>query len=159
VLTTLTVLGNAARRALDADEARLLFEESATIAERLGLGLTEDVAVALANLAAVAIDRRDYATAGKFVRRSLDAYRDAGRLEAYAIGLQVLAHAELPQGRAEEAASAARESVDLALKLGFRDVVVLSAAVAGAEPERRAAPRGCRLGDRRRRRAAGAAVE
>ena len=141
VLTTLTVLGNAARRALDADEATLLFEESATIAERLGL--TEDVAVALANLAGLAIDRRDYATASELVRRSLDAYRDAGRLEAYAIGLQMLAYAELPQGRAEDAAAAARESVDLAWKLGFREVlvnslVVLAAAVADAEPERAA---------------------
>jgi predicted ATPase/DNA-binding SARP family transcriptional activator len=119
VLTVLTVLGNGARLAGSTGDARRYFDESREIAERLGL--SEDVAVALQNLATVALDEADFDAARELVQRALAIHRAGGRRDALANGLTTLAYAEWSLGHVAEARAAAAEAFELARALGYRE--------------------------------------
>lgn len=119
VLSTLTVLGNGALLSGATQDARRFFEESRASAERLDL--PEDVAVALQNLAVVALGEGDCAEARDLVRRSLAIHRERGRTEALTNALITLARAEWGLGHLSAARTAATEALELARGLGFRE--------------------------------------
>jgi predicted ATPase/DNA-binding SARP family transcriptional activator len=121
VLSVLTVLGNGARLAGRPGEARRHFEQSRAIAERLGL--TEDVAVALSNLASVAADEDDDAGARELLHGAIAIYRERGRREALANALSTLTYVEWRLGESSAARAAAAEALELARGLGFRTIM------------------------------------
>jgi predicted ATPase/DNA-binding SARP family transcriptional activator len=118
VLTALTVLGNAARGAGSLGLARASFEESGTLAQELGL--TEDVGVAVSNLAAVAIVEEEYERARELLVESLAISREVGRQDAAAIALASLGYVRLRGGQHDAAADALAESLEISWRLGFR---------------------------------------
>ena len=127
VLSSLTVLGHAARFSGAIETARACFEESGALARELGL--VEDVGVSLTNLAAIAIDREEYERAAEVYEQALEISRRVGRDDSVAIALTELGYTHLRRGRPEEAAAALAESVEISGRLGFTATVVRSLVV------------------------------
>jgi predicted ATPase/DNA-binding SARP family transcriptional activator len=127
VLSSLTVVGHAARLSGATEKARACFEESGAIARELGL--VEDVGVSLTNLAAIAIGQEEYERAAELYEQALEITRRVGRDDSVAIALTDLAYANLRRGRPEEAAAGLAESVEISGRLGFSVTLVRSLVV------------------------------
>ena len=143
VLTSLTVLGNAARNAGSIETAKACFEESGAIARELGL--TEDVAVSLSNLGSVAIHEEDYERALELYGASLTISRGVGREDAAALALTSLGYVHLRRGRPHEATALLAEALEISGRLGFRattiSCLIVRAAAATALADAEAAAR------------------
>jgi predicted ATPase/DNA-binding SARP family transcriptional activator len=122
VLTSLTVLGNAARKAGAMGSAKACFEESGALARELGL--TEDVAVSVSNLAAVATEEGEYERARKLFEESLSISRDVGREDAAALALANLGYIHLLCGRPHRAVEALSDGLEISGRLGFRATTI-----------------------------------
>jgi predicted ATPase/DNA-binding SARP family transcriptional activator len=122
VLTSLTVLGHAARKAGALGPAKACFEESGALARELGL--TEDVAVSVSNLAAVATQEGEYERARELFEESLSISRDVGREDAAALALANLGYLHLLSGRPHEAVEALSEGLEISGRLGFRATTI-----------------------------------
>jgi predicted ATPase/DNA-binding SARP family transcriptional activator len=122
VLTSLTVLGNAARNAGSIETAKASFEESRALADELGL--VEDVAVALSNLGAVALVEDEYAEARSLYEQSLAISRDVGRADAVALALAHLGYIALRTERPRDAAALLVEGLEISSRLGFRATTI-----------------------------------
>jgi tetratricopeptide (TPR) repeat protein len=134
ILTSLTVLGHAARKAGATGVAKAHFEESGALARELGL--TEDVAVSVSNLAAVATEEGEYERARELFEESLSISRDVGREDAAAVALSNLGYIHLMVGRPDRAVDALSEGLEISGRLGFRattiSCLVVRAAAANA---------------------------
>jgi predicted ATPase/DNA-binding SARP family transcriptional activator len=122
VLTSLTVLGNAARNAGSMETAKASFEESRSLARELGL--VEDVAVALSNLGAVALEEGEYERARNVFEESLSISRNVGREDAAALALANLGYIALGTERPRDAAALLMEGLEIARRLGFRATMI-----------------------------------
>jgi predicted ATPase/DNA-binding SARP family transcriptional activator len=122
VLTSLTVLGHASRKAGAIGSAKACFEESGVLARELGL--TEDVAVSVSNLAAVATEEGEYERARELFEESLSISRDVGREDAAALALANLGYIHLLSGRPHRAMEALSEGLEISGRLGFRATTI-----------------------------------
>jgi predicted ATPase/DNA-binding SARP family transcriptional activator len=114
-------LGGVAIAQLDLDRAAALYEEAVPLFR--SQGRLARVAASLGNLGTVAHMRGDPATAVGYYTEAIEASRAAGDEDGSAVNLHNLGRAELAQGRTTEGLEALRESLAIARRLGYREVV------------------------------------
>jgi predicted ATPase/DNA-binding SARP family transcriptional activator len=122
VVMALNAVGHGALERDNFDEAERCFEEAAAGARELG-----DSALAALTINAMgdcALRQRDYARAVPLFEESLAISREVGEGEGIAVGLYNLAHALFRVGRMTEAESAARESLELAVRIESKHAAV-----------------------------------
>ena len=103
------------------------------------------MAVALGNLGTIAHMRGEFAAAVEYYRDAIELSTDDGDADGLAVYLHNLARSELALGRAEPGLAALRESLALARRLGYREVIayclggLAELAMIEDDPERAAA--------------------
>jgi predicted ATPase/DNA-binding SARP family transcriptional activator len=108
-------------------------------------GHSSRVAASLGNLGTIAHMQRDYATAVDYYREAIELARTTGDIDGAAVNLHNLARSELALGRAEPGREALSESLAIARRLGYREVIayclggLAELAMLESDPERAAA--------------------
>jgi tetratricopeptide (TPR) repeat protein len=107
----LNSLADAERMSGDFAAAERDYREASRVAR--AIGDAETVASTTNNLAALALDRKDWPAAETLAREALPLSQSLGRQEGIAISCAHLAHALVRQGKAAEALSHARRAVEI----------------------------------------------
>jgi tetratricopeptide (TPR) repeat protein len=114
-------LGGIAIAELDLDRAAALYEECLPLLR--SQGNASRLAVALGNLGTIAHMRADPALAVDYYEQAIDAARGAGDEDGVAVNLHNLGRSEIALGRSEPALESLRESLSIAQRLGYREVI------------------------------------
>ena len=114
-------LGGVAIAQMDLDRAAALYAEAVPLFR--SQGRLSRVAASLGNLGTIAHMRGDPATAVGFYTEAIEASRAAGDEDGNAVNLHNLGRSELALGRTEPAFEALRESLAIARRLGYREVI------------------------------------
>jgi tetratricopeptide (TPR) repeat protein len=114
-------LGGIAIYDLDLDRATALYEEAVALFR--SQGRLSRVAAAVGNLGTIAHMRGDFAAAVRYYLEAIDAGREANDEDGVAVNLHNLARSELALGRTAEGLEALRESLAIARRLGYREVI------------------------------------
>jgi tetratricopeptide (TPR) repeat protein len=114
-------LGGIAIAELDLDRAAALYEECLPLLR--SQGNASRLAVALGNLGTIAHMRGDPALAVDYYEDAIDAARGAGDEDGVAVNLHNLGRSELALGRSDRGLEALRESLAIAQRLGYREVI------------------------------------
>jgi tetratricopeptide (TPR) repeat protein len=114
-------LGGVAIAQEDLDRATALYEECVPLLRRLG-NLSR-LAVGLGNLGTIAHMRGESATAIGYYREAIEASRASSDDDGMAVNLHNLARSELQLGRADAGLEALQESLAIARRLGYREVI------------------------------------
>jgi tetratricopeptide (TPR) repeat protein len=101
------------------DSAVELFQEAVKTAQVAGY----DGAGSIGNLGYVALLQGDYARARTLSEEAVQLLRERGHQSGVAVGLTILADAELLLGCSDEARLRTKESLELAGELGFKEVI------------------------------------
>jgi tetratricopeptide (TPR) repeat protein len=110
------------------------------------------VAASLGNLGTIAHMRGEYAAAVDYYREAIELAGTVGDIDGAAVNLHNLARSELALGRAQAGLDALRESLAIARRLGYREVIaycvggLAEVAMIEAEPERAATLLGASAG-------------
>jgi signal transduction histidine kinase/ActR/RegA family two-component response regulator len=106
------------------DEALACYSKGAALLEELGL--TEQLAIALKNMADISYDTGSFSVAEKTAQKALEIGRQSGNHYAEAAALRTLSRLKLDEGRFEEAEEGFRKGLELAtgienydLEIGF----------------------------------------
>jgi predicted ATPase len=105
----------------DLDRAAGLYEESVTHFEAQGQPVRQ--AIALSNLGAIASMRGDLGTAARYQEEAIVLQRELDDRDGLSISLHNLSRTEIKRGRTKVAPSLLAESIELALALGYREVI------------------------------------
>ena len=114
-------LGGLAIYERDLDRAVALYEECLPLLRKQGN--PSRLAVALGNLGTVAHMRGDAVTAVDYYEQAIDASRGAGDEDGVAVNLHNLGRSELALARSDGARDALGESLAIARRLGYREVI------------------------------------
>jgi predicted ATPase/DNA-binding SARP family transcriptional activator len=114
-------LGGVAILELDLDRAAALYEECVPLLR--SQGNASRLAVAFGNLGTIAHMRGDPATAVGHYAEAIEAARSAGDEDGAAVNLHNLARSELALGRPDRGLEALLESLAIARRLNYREVV------------------------------------
>jgi tetratricopeptide (TPR) repeat protein len=114
-------LGNVAISEGDLERAVDLYEEAAVLSRQAGNNLR--LGVILANLGMLAAMRKDYETSAQYATEASTIQRGIGDKDGLAVTLHNLGRARLTLGQADDARAALAESLRLALRLGYREVI------------------------------------
>jgi predicted ATPase/DNA-binding SARP family transcriptional activator len=114
-------LGAVAIAHQDLDRAAALYGEAVPLFR--SQGKLSRVAASLGNLGTIAHMRRDFETAVVYYVDAIDASRQAGDEDGAAVNFHNLGRSELARGRPEEGLAALRESLTIARRLGYREVI------------------------------------
>jgi predicted ATPase len=114
-------LGGLAIHQLELDRAVALYEECLPLLRKQGN--PSRLAVALGNLGTIAHMRGDAADAVDYYEQAIDASRSAGDEDGVAVNLHNLARSELALARSDRALEALCESLAIARRLGYREVI------------------------------------
>jgi predicted ATPase/DNA-binding SARP family transcriptional activator len=114
-------LGAVAISELDLDRAAALYEECLPLLRRQGNA--SRLGSSLGNLGTIAHMRADYETAVDYYREAITAHRSAGDGDGEAVNLHNLGRSELKLGHPDEGLEALRQSLVIARRLGYREVI------------------------------------
>jgi predicted ATPase/DNA-binding SARP family transcriptional activator len=114
-------LGGVAIAESELERAAAFYEESLPLLQ--AQGNLSRVAVAFGNLGTIAHMRGEHATAVEYYDQAIEASRGASDDDGVAVNLHNLARSELALGRPEEGLDALRESIAIARRLGYREVI------------------------------------
>ena len=114
-------LGGVAIGMLELDRATALYEEAVSLFRRQGK--LSRLAASLGNLGTIAHMRGDQATAIRYYAEAIDAGRAAKDEDGVAVNLHNLARSELALGHTGQGLAALRESLAIARRLGYREVI------------------------------------
>jgi predicted ATPase/DNA-binding SARP family transcriptional activator len=114
-------LGGVAIAQMDLDRAAALYEEAVPLFR--SQGRLSRVGASLGNLGTIAQMRGDAETAVGYYMQAIEASRAAGDEDGNAVNLHNLGRSELALGRTDEAMAALRESLLIARRLGYREVI------------------------------------
>jgi predicted ATPase/DNA-binding SARP family transcriptional activator len=114
-------LGSVAIAELDLDRAAALYEEAVPLFR--SQGKTSRVSASLGNLGTIAHMRGEFETAVGYYADAIEASRESGDEDVSAVNLHNLARSELALGRAEQGLEGLRESLAIAQRLGYREVI------------------------------------
>ena len=114
-------LGGLAIYERDLDRAVALYEECLPLLRKQGN--PSRLAVALGNLGTIAHMRGDAVTAVDYYEQAIDASRGVGDDDGVAVNLHNLGRSELALARSERARDALCESLAIARRLGYREVI------------------------------------
>jgi predicted ATPase/DNA-binding SARP family transcriptional activator len=114
-------VGSIAIAEQDLDRAAALYEEAVPLFR--SQGKLSRVGASLGNLGTIAHMRGDFATAVRYYAEAIDAAREAGDEDGAAVNLHNLARSELALGRTEQGLEGLRESLAIARRLGYREVI------------------------------------
>jgi predicted ATPase/DNA-binding SARP family transcriptional activator len=114
-------LGGLAIHELDLDRAAALYEECLPLLRKQGNA--SRLAVALGNLGTIAHMRGDAAAAVDYYGQAIDAARSAGDEDGVSVNLHNLGRSEIALGLSEQALESLRESLAIARRLGYREVI------------------------------------
>ncbi|HEY3550282.1 MAG TPA: tetratricopeptide repeat protein [Gaiellaceae bacterium] len=114
-------LGGVAIGRLELDRATALYEEAVSLFRRQGK--QSRLAASLGNLGTIAHMRGDPTTAVRYYAEAIDAGRAAKDEDGVAVNLHNLARSELVLGHTEQGLEALRESLAIARRLGYREVI------------------------------------
>ncbi len=114
-------LGSVALAEGDLDRAEALYREAAAAFAAQGRRLREGAA--LGNLASIAAERGDWATAESEGERVVLIQRETGDQEGLTITMHNLARVKLALGRLDEARQLEAEALGAAARLGYREVI------------------------------------
>jgi predicted ATPase/DNA-binding SARP family transcriptional activator len=114
-------VGSIAIAEQDLDRAAALYEEAVPLFR--SQGKLSRVGASLGNLGTIAHMRGDFPTAVRYYAEAIDASREAGDEDGAAVNLHNLGRAELALGRTEQGLEALRESLAIARRLGYREVI------------------------------------
>lgn len=120
--SALNGLGDALRHSGKHDDAEKAYQEALAIARRIDS--PNDIAAFTGNLAALAIDCRDYPKAESLAREALKLAEQVGRQESIAADCRRLSEACEAQGKLDEGQRYARQAVEAYRRLGstFSDI-------------------------------------
>ena len=142
VARAIAELGGVAIGELDLERAAALYEEAVPLFRNQGK--PSRVAASLGNLGTIAHMRGEYATAVDYYREAIELAHTVGDIDGAAVNLHNLARSELALDRAEAGLEALLESLAIARRLGYREVIaycvggLAEVAMIEAEPERAA---------------------
>jgi predicted ATPase/DNA-binding SARP family transcriptional activator len=142
VARAIAELGGIAIADGDLDTAAARYEEAAPLFR--DQGHPSRVAAALGNLGTIAHMRHDYATAVGYYEKAIELATETGDVDGAAVNFHNLARSELARGRAGEGLEALRESLAIARRIGYREVIayclggLAELAMIEADPERAA---------------------
>ena len=142
VARAIAELGGIAIAEEDLDTAAARYEEAVPLFREQGH--PSRVAAALGNLGTVAHMRRDYPTAVGYYEEAIELAKETGDSDGVAVNFHNLARSELARGRAGEGLEALRESLAIARRIGYREVIayclggLAELAMIEADPERAA---------------------
>jgi tetratricopeptide (TPR) repeat protein len=142
VARAIAELGGIAIAEGDLDNGAARYEEAVPLFREQGH--PSRVAAALGNLGTVAHMRQDYSTAVGYYGEAIELSKETGDLDGAAVNFHNLARSELALGRAGEGLEALRESLAIARRIGYREVIayclggLAELAMIEAEPERAA---------------------
>jgi tetratricopeptide (TPR) repeat protein len=114
-------LGGVAIAQQDLDRAAALYDEAVPLFR--SQGRLSRVAASLGNLGTIAHMRGDLETAVRYYAEAIEASSEAADEDGAAVNLHNLARSELALGRAHEGLAALRESLAIARRLGYREVI------------------------------------
>jgi tetratricopeptide (TPR) repeat protein len=114
-------LGGVAIAELDLDRAAALYEECVPLLRNQGR--LSRLAVALGNLGTIAQMRGDPETAVRYYEEAIEASRAGSDEDGEAVNLHNLGRSELALDRADRARQALCESLAIARRLGYREVI------------------------------------
>jgi tetratricopeptide (TPR) repeat protein len=114
-------LGGIAIAELDLDRAAALFDQCVPLFR--SQGKTSRLGASLGNLGTIAHMRGDHATATRYHAEAVEVHRMAGDEDGAAVNLHNLGRSELHLGHADRALEALRESLLIARRLGYREVI------------------------------------
>ncbi len=117
----LAELGAVAIAESDFDRAAAIYEETADVFRQQGK--TARLGVALGNLGAIANNQCDHETAVEYLTEAISLGREVGDEDGVAIYLHNLARAELALGEPDRGRAALLESLALARRLDYREVI------------------------------------
>ncbi|MEN3326097.1 MAG: hypothetical protein V7638_904 [Acidobacteriota bacterium] len=117
---TLNDLANAERSSGQLDKAERDYTEALRIAR--AINFDEGVAAYTGNLAVLAIERNNWASAEAYARQSILLSEKIGRLESIGLGCNHLAEALVRQGKNAEALLHAQRAVEIFTRLGSRSL-------------------------------------
>jgi predicted ATPase/DNA-binding SARP family transcriptional activator len=135
-------LGGVAIHEGNLDDAVALYAEAVPLFRKQGR--SSRVAAALGNLGTIAHMRHDYETAVDYYEEAIELARESGDIDGAAVNLHNLARSELALGRAGPGLDALRESLAIARRLGYREVIayclggLAELAMLESDPERAA---------------------
>ncbi|HEY1563151.1 MAG TPA: BTAD domain-containing putative transcriptional regulator [Gaiellaceae bacterium] len=121
VARSIAELGAIAIAEGDLERAASLYEQAVPLFR--SQGHPSRVAASLGNLGTIAHMQRDYATAVGYYREAIDLARTTGDIDGAAVNLHNLARSELALGRTEPGREALGESLAIARRLGYREVI------------------------------------
>jgi tetratricopeptide (TPR) repeat protein len=124
-------LAAAEHRSRDLVGAERDYREALRVA--LAVGYAEGVATCKGNLAALALDRKDWRVAETLAREALSLSEKVGRQELIALDCQRLAKALVRQGKAGEGLSYASRAVEIFTRLGSPNLARAQATLAQCE--------------------------
>jgi tetratricopeptide (TPR) repeat protein len=142
VARAIAELGGIAIAEGDLDTAAARYEEAAPLFREQGH--PSRLAAALGNLGTIAHMRHDYATAVGYYEEAIELATETGDVDGAAVNFHNLARSELARGRAGEGLEALRESLAIARRIGYREVIayclggLAELAMIEADPERAA---------------------
>jgi tetratricopeptide (TPR) repeat protein len=106
---------------LDLERAAALYEECLPLLR--SQGNASRLGSSLGNLGTIAHMRGDYATAAGHYREAIEVHRSSGDADGEAVNLHNLGRSELKLGRTDRGVEALRESLVIARRLGYREVI------------------------------------
>jgi len=120
--SALNGLGDALRHSGNHDDAEKVYQEALAIARRIDS--PNDIAAFTGNLAALAIDRRQFPQAEGLARDALKLAEQVGRQESIAADCRRLSEACAAQGKLDEGQRYARQAIEAYRRLGstFSDI-------------------------------------
>jgi predicted ATPase/DNA-binding SARP family transcriptional activator len=117
----LAELGSAAHAEGDLDRATELYEEAIEHFRRLGQNVR--LCIALGNLGALASMRGDYETAARHQEEVIAPQRELGDLDGLAISYHNFGRTQIKRGRLDHARQLLTESLELAVEIGYKEVI------------------------------------
>ncbi|MFL5941702.1 MAG: BTAD domain-containing putative transcriptional regulator [Gaiellaceae bacterium] len=142
VARAIAELGGIAIAEGDLDDAAARYEAAVPLFREQGHPAR--VAAAVGNLGTIAHMRQDYATAIGYYHEAIELSQQTGDIDGAAVNLHNLARSELALGRAGDGLDALRESLAIARRIGYREVIayclggLAELAMIEADPERAA---------------------
>jgi predicted ATPase/DNA-binding SARP family transcriptional activator len=142
VARAIAELGGIAIAEGDLDNAAARYEEAVPLFREQGH--PSRVAAALGNLGTIAHMRQDHATAVRYYDEAIELSKESGDIDGAAVNYHNLARSQLALGRAREGLDALRESLAIARRIGYREVIayclggLAELAMLDADPERAA---------------------